>query len=140
MTRFDRAASLEEKGATMADNPITHLSWGKMEIDLGGKTYRFKDCKIWPEQAVAWDWTLTGTDHEPGIQPADIEEILAQGINVLVLSLGMELKMQVCPETEDLLKSRGIEYHKANTKKAVALFNRFFTEGRRVGGIFHSTC
>ncbi len=126
----------------MSDEPtrITHVSWGKMEVEANGKKLKFKDCKVWAGQAKEWNWSLTGTRHQPGIQPADIEEILAQGIEVLVLARGMQLALHTCPETEQLLRSRGIEYHIAETKQAVDLFNRFMSEGRKVGGIFHSTC
>ena len=119
---------------------ITHISWGNMEVTTNGQTYKFKDCKVWPGGAKEWDWNLTGTRHKPGIQPADIEEILAQGVEVMVLSRGMQLMLYTCPETEELLRSRRIPYHIEETKQAVALFNRLMEQGKRVGGIFHSTC
>ena len=46
------------------NKPITHLSWGKMQINIQDKEYEFKDCKIWPEGACKWDWNLTGTTHD----------------------------------------------------------------------------
>ena len=119
---------------------IIHISWGHMEIIINGKTQQFKDCKIWPGGAKNWDWRLTGTDHQPGIQPADIKEILDQGIEVMILSKGMELKLHTCPETEELLRAKGIEYHIEETNIAVNLFNQLVQQGKRVGGIFHSTC
>lgn len=119
---------------------ITHISWGRMAITIHGKTQRFKDCKIWPEGAKNWDWRITGTDHQPGIQPADIEEILEQDIEVMILSRGMELRLETCPETEELLQNRGIPYHIEETHKAANLFNLLVQQGKRVGGIFHSTC
>ena len=122
------------------NKPITHLSWGKMRINLQGKEYNFKDCKIWPEGASNWDWNLTGTSHETGIQPDDIKEILDHGVEVMILSRGFDLKMKVSPATEELLRSLGIEYHIHDTEKAVEVFNSLFQQGKRVGGIFHSTC
>lgn len=122
------------------NEPITHLSWGKMRINLQGKEIEFKDCKIWPEGACNWDWNLTGTSHDTGIQPDDIKDILEHGIEVMVLSRGFDLKMKVSPATEELLDSLGIEYHIHDTKKAVVLFNSLFEQGKRTGGIFHSTC
>ncbi|HYV94570.1 MAG TPA: hypothetical protein VE978_22545 [Chitinophagales bacterium] len=68
---------------------INHISRGKMEISIKGKTYHFKDCKVWPEGAEEWDWSQTGTHHQPGIQPADIAEILDQKVDVTVLSQGI---------------------------------------------------
>ncbi len=119
---------------------ITHISWGKMEVTARGKTSSFKDCKVWPDGARAWDWNETGTRHRPGIQPADIQEILDKNIEVMVLSRGMDLMLHTCPETESLLQQHQIPYHIEETKTAVALFNQLTKEGKQVGGIFHSTC
>jgi len=119
---------------------ITHISWGHMEVTTNGQTLRFKDCKVWPGGAKEWDWSLTGAHHQPGIQPADIEEILGHGVEVMVLSRGMQLMLHTCPETEQMLRSRGIEYHLEETNQAVELFNRLTHQGKKVGGIFHSTC
>ena len=71
----------------MTDNKtlITHVSWGQMEVASNGRVYRFKDCKVWPGGAKAWDWNITGARHQPGTQPADIEEILDQGVDVMIL-------------------------------------------------------
>lgn len=119
---------------------ITTIEWGYMEVSVNSQTLQFKDCKVWPGGAKEWNWRLTGTRHRPGIQPADIEEILAQGIEVMVLSRGMELRLGVCPETEQLLQERGIPYNFLETNQAVQLFNEQMERGKKVGGIFHSTC
>jgi hypothetical protein len=47
--------------------------------------------------------------------------------------------LQTCPETLELLKSRGIKVHVAETNKAAELYNRL-AESEAVGGLFHSTC
>ena len=122
------------------NKPIAHLSWGKLQINLQGKEYNFKDCKIWPEGASNWDWNITGTSHDTGVQPEDIKDILDQGIEVMVLSRGFDLKMKVSSATEALLQSLNIEYHIHDTEKAVERFNNLFQQGKRVGGIFHTTC
>jgi hypothetical protein len=128
----------------MMGNPnstlITRLSWGHMEVSVNGHTYRFKDCKVWPGGANEWDWNHTGTRHRPGIQPADIEEILAHDVEVMILSRGMERMLQTCPATEHLLQMQGLAYHIAETQRAVDLFNTLMQQGKKVGGIFHSTC
>jgi hypothetical protein len=111
-----------------------------MEVTINGRTQTFKDCKVWPGGAKEWDWRETGTRHQPGTQPADIAEILEQGIEVMILSRGMELVLQTHPDTEKLLRERGIEYHIEETNAAVALLNQLSQQGKRVGGIFHSTC
>ena len=75
----------------------------------------------------------------PGIQPADVEELLDHGSEVVILTRGMELALQTCPETLQMLRDRGITYYVEETKAAVELYNRLaLTES--VGGLFHSTC
>ena len=115
---------------------ITHLSWGRIEVE-GQRS--FKDAKLFPGGAREWDWTETGTDHAPGIQPADVEELLEHGAMVVVLSKGIHERLLVRPETLQLLKDRGIPVHVLQTEEAVRLCNSL-CEKEPVGGLFHSTC
>ena len=124
----------------MAETLITDLSWGSMEVSIAGEEYHFKDCKIWPGGAREWRWGETGTHHSPGIQMADVEEILAHGADVLVLTSGQLGRLGISTETEEELRKQGVSYHIENTKKAVQLFNELSKQGKRVGGVFHSTC
>jgi hypothetical protein len=115
---------------------ITHLSWGRIEVE-SGRT--FKDAKLWPGGVREWDWNETGTRHRPGIQPADVEELLEHGAEVVVLSKGILQALQVCPETLELLQNKGIPVHVLQTEGAVRLYNEL-AEKQRVAGLFHSTC
>jgi hypothetical protein len=124
----------------MADQPrsprISHLSWGRLEVEGHGA---FKDAKLYPGGAREWDWRETGTRHDPGIQPADVEELLDHGAELVVLSQGVLEALQVCPETLALLERKGIPAHVLQTERAVRLYNQL-TERRRVGALVHSTC
>lgn len=124
----------------MTETLITDLSWGNMEVSIAGEKQNFKDCKVWPGGAREWRWSETGTHHSPGIQPSDIKEILEQGLEEIVLGRGQLGRLEVSPETEATLRESGVSYHIEKTKKAVALFNDLVREGKRVGGVFHSTC
>ena len=115
---------------------IAHVSWGRMEVDGIGPG---KDFKLYPGGGRPWDWNETGTRHVPGIQPSDVAELLERESTVIVLSRGMYLVLQTCPETLDLLRARGIAVHVEETRAAVALYNRL-AESQNVGGLFHSTC
>ena len=99
-----------------------------------------KDFKLYPGGGRAWDWTETNTHHVPGIQPADVEELLAHGSEIVVLSRGMELALHTAPETIALLKQRHVPYHLEETNAAVALYNQLAAARKHVGGLFHSTC
>jgi len=115
---------------------ITNLSWGNIEVE-GGKS--FKDAKLYPGGASEWNWNETGTSHEPGIRPADVRELLDHGSRVVVLSKGMEEKLQITPEAVQMLEDEGVEFHFLRTDDAVRLYNEL-RKRRPVGGLFHSTC
>jgi hypothetical protein len=116
---------------------ILALSWGKMEIEGVGHG---RDFKLWPGGGREWDWRETNTHHVPGIQVADVEELLEHGATAVVLTRGMLRVLQTCPETLDYLRQRGVTTHVEATKAAAELYNRLAEEGQAVGGLFHSTC
>ena len=116
---------------------IIELSWGMMTVEgiVPGK-----DFKLWPGGGRPWDWNETNTHHFPGIQPADVEELLEHGAEEVVLSRGMLLALHTCPATTELLQTENITTHIAETRKAAAIYNRLIDEGKLIGGLFHSTC
>jgi hypothetical protein len=115
---------------------ITHVSWGRMDIEGLGTG---KDFKLYPGGGRAWDWGEHGTQHDPGIQPDDVRELLDHGCTVVVLSQGMERRLKTMPTTLKLLEDAGVAIHIHETTAAVALFNQL-SETEPVGGLFHSTC
>jgi hypothetical protein len=116
---------------------INELSWGRMAIDGVGSG---KDFKLWPGGGREWDWMETGTHHVPGIQPADVEELLAHGSQTIVLTRGMMLRLKTCSHTMSFLDAKGIAVHVAETIKAAQIYNDLVSQGEAVGGLFHSTC
>ena len=116
---------------------ILSLVWGEIEVEeSAGKV---KDVKLWPGGCRSWDWGETGTRHSPGIQVADVEELIEHGATTIVLSKGMVEKLGVPQSTLDALKGRGIEVHVAETRAAMKIYNDL-VEKVPVGGLFHSTC
>jgi hypothetical protein len=116
---------------------ITHLSWGRLEVE--GQDGPFKDAKLFPGGAREWDWKETGTDHRPGIQPADVEELLERGATAVVLGKGFYERLQVRRETLQKLEERNVTAHVEQTEEAVRLYNEL-SESERVGALIHSTC
>jgi len=104
---------------------ITHLSWGRLEVE---DSRRFKDAKLFPGGAREWNWSETGTAHVPGIQSADVEELLEHGAKVVVLSQGFYKRLQICSETLEMLKQRGIDFHMLQTEQAVRLYNKLIEQ------------
>jgi hypothetical protein len=115
---------------------ITKLDWGRVEVEGFGE---FKDVKLYPGGARSWNWTETGTEHSPGVQFADVEELLEHGAEVVVLSLGTLGRLKVQDETLTKLAEKGITTHVLKTKEAEKLFNQL-CEDKAVGGLFHTTC
>jgi hypothetical protein len=115
---------------------ISHLSWGRIVVEGHPP---FKDAKVFPGGARAWDWDETGTRHTPGIQPLDVQELIEHGATAVVLSKGIWERLQVCPETLEVLANNGIEVEVLQTEDAVERFNKL-SERVAVGGLFHSTC
>jgi hypothetical protein len=116
---------------------IKDVSWGRLEVE--GRAEPYKDAKLFPGGSREWNWRETGTEHSPGIQPADVQELLDRGATVVVLSRGMKKCLEVPRETLEFLKQKQIEAHVLPTAEAVQLYNQL-VEKEPVGGLFHTTC
>ena len=116
---------------------ITDVSWGRLEVE--GEAEPYKDAKLFPGGSREWNWRETQTSHRPGIQIADVQELLDHGANVVVLSRGMAECLHVTRETLAFLKERQITVHVLPTKEAAALYNKL-AETEPVAGLFHTTC
>ncbi len=122
----------------MATSPlILGIGWGDIEVEGLGHG---RDMKLWPGGGREWNWRETDTHHVPGIQISDVQELLDHGSKVVVLTQGIQLRLQTRNETLDFLKEQEVTWHIAETKKAVRIYNDLSARGERVGGLFHSTC
>jgi hypothetical protein len=121
---------------TATSPKITSDSWGHLEVEgLGG----LKDAKLWPGGGREWNWKETGTDHRPGIQPDDAEELLEHGAEVVILSQGRVGALGVKRETIEWLERQGVEVKVLGTNEAIAEYNRL-ADTRKVAALIHSTC
>jgi hypothetical protein len=116
---------------------VSRIAWGQMDIEGLGSG---KDWKLWPGGGRPWDWNETGTRHDPGIQPADVQELLEHGSETVILSRGQELQLQTTTAALDLLRDRGVTVHVEETNAAVKRYNDLAELVVAVGGLFHSTC
>ncbi len=115
---------------------ISRLAWGRVEVEGSGA---FKDVKLYPGGCRGWDWKETGTQHAPGIQVADVQELLQHGAQVLVLSRGVRGRLGAAPETLEHLKKQGIAVHHHRTEEAVRVYNDLRAT-EPAGALIHSTC
>lgn len=116
---------------------VTRIKWG--EVTVEGERVRFKDVKLYPGGAREWDWNKTGTKHSPGIQPADVIDLIENGARIVVLSKGQEGILRVMPETITYLEERDVLVYILKTLEAVDLYNSL-TDKEPVGALIHSTC
>jgi hypothetical protein len=116
---------------------ISFFEWGVLRIE--GYEEAFRDAKLYPGGAQEWDWSITNMHHQPGIQPIDVEDMLKKGIDVIILSKGVDEKLYTMPETLLYLEEQGIETHVLQTEAAIEKYNEL-SETRRVAALFHSTC
>jgi hypothetical protein len=116
---------------------IQKVEWGLIVVSGLG---RFRDVKLYPGGGCEWDWSKTNTHHDPGIQVADVEELLSSGAGYVVLSRGMLGKLKTEESTIEYLKSKGINIYINKTNEAVTIYNKLVQEGKTVGGLFHTTC
>lgn len=116
---------------------IVQIAWGYMLIEGVGAG---QDFKLWPGGGRTWDWRETGTHHQPGIQPADVNELVYHGATTIVLSRGMWPALQIRDDTAIHLERRGVTVRRAETYDAVRIYNELAERGIPVGGLFHSTC
>ncbi len=123
-------------GAVSVPPAITDDGWGRVVVE--GRT--FKDAKLWPGGARAWDWTETGTSHDTGVRSGDVSELLAHGVTHVVLSSGRQRRLAIHSETTALLDSRGVTYEVLPTAKAIARYEQLRAAGVAVGALLHTTC
>jgi len=122
---------------------ILSLEWGEMSVGFKDEVMTFKDCVLTPQRAENWDWRADDTHHRPGISAKAVLGVLDE-CDVLILSRGMHLKLQIAPETNRLLKANAhrVKAHVLQTADAVRKYQELLEQddGRRVAGLFHSTC
>ena len=115
---------------------IANHGWGRITVD--GRT--FKDARLWPGGAGAWDWNETGTGHTAGVQPADVEGLIGHGATHVVLSRGRQGRLGVHADTRALLDDRHVPYDVLLTDDAIARYEQLRADGVAVGALIHTTC
>ena len=111
---------------------IDSYSFGRIVID--GKEYT-KDVIIFPDKVKANWWRKEG--HE--LNPEDLEDVINENPELLIVGTGASGLMKVKPETEELLKRKGIKLIALPTEQACKLFNEK-SKTMKVVAALHLTC
>ncbi len=124
-------------GSSLDASPkITGLLWGEIATEAG----IFRDAKLWPGGGRDWNWNETETDHTPGVQPADVQELLDNGAHHIVIGNGQQEHLEVTEETINTVSAHGVELEILPTQKAVDRYNELAETGDPVGALIHTTC
>ena len=111
---------------------IDSYSFGSLVVD--GKMYT-SDVIIYPSRVDPSWWRKEG--HR--LQIADLAEVLNAKPQILIVGTGYSGMMVVSKETENCIRSQGIDIHVATTGRAVELFNTM--QGKKtVIAALHLTC
>jgi len=111
---------------------VDNYSFGNITID--GKTYT-SDVVIFPDHVNSSWWRKEG--HL--LQIADLKDILALRLPILVIGTGYYGVMKVPRETLDYLKANKIEVYVEDTQKAVKLYNDISSQKPTIAAL-HLTC
>jgi hypothetical protein len=122
--------------AASANRAISSFRWGQI-VDSTGRA--FKDARLFPGGVEEWDWRKTGTRHDPGIQIADLEDLFATKADVVILSRGVDLVLQVPTTTIDFARKYAANVLVLQSEQAIAEYNRLIAS-ERVIALVHSTC
>ncbi len=112
---------------------IDSYHFGRIVVE--GQPYS-ADLILLPERVEANWWRRSG--HE--LHPDDLTTVLEARPKTLVVGTGMWGRMRILPETEHLLREKGIHLIALETGKAVETYNRLRQEDLAVAGAFHLTC
>lgn len=133
------SAEAQSRVAVSQSPKIVSHSWGRLVVEGEGGQVEYKDAKLFPGGSRRWDWRETGTEHSPGVQVADAQELLEHGARVIVLSQGVLGRLQVPRQTVAALEARGVRVFVLRTAEAVELYNRL-RQTEAVGALIHTTC
>jgi hypothetical protein len=111
---------------------IDSYDFGHIVID--GKTYT-SDVIIYPNKVNDSWWRKEG--HELCVD--DLEDVLDKKPDVIVVGTGNPGLMKVLPETEKLIKSKGIKLIVQPTKEACQTYNQL-SSSQKVIALLHLTC
>ncbi len=123
--------------------PIEHFSWGKFIIcgvehasTEAGQSGVGKDIRLIGRDVTEWAERKGHT-----LTKAMITGVYEQGIEILIIGIGVNGALECPLEVEEKILSRGIKKVKLErTPQACALYNQLFHQGKKVALLAHGTC
>ena len=101
-------------------------SEGRIQVSFLGEKSIYADAIIWPIGHKNWDWNLSDTHHDPGIQLSNVQELVIDyECNFVILSKGFDNILQTSNEAINWLETNKINYAILNSLDAIELYNDF---------------
>jgi hypothetical protein len=137
---------------------VVRLKWGEIQVrNRKGDIKVFKDVLLFPSAdnntgVMNWDWSKSGTRHQPGVAMADLLTVMGQGqamdVNwkpFVIISNGLEKALDITPQSMTLLqqlkdKNAITDYQIMPTNMAVKKYDEMWRNDRSVVALLHSTC
>lgn len=111
---------------------IESYDFGRIVID--GREFG-RDVVIYPERIDGNWWRKEG--HTLSVD--DVREMVEAKPEILIVGTGYSGLMKIHPQTEQYLRSSGVELIAAKTEKACKTYNDL-SKSRKVVAAFHLTC
>ena len=110
-------------------------------ITISGRIYPY-DVYILPsgviEKRNKKDSPRIGGHRSLGVH--EIQYLLSHSPEILFIGIGQTGVLPIQPQGEKLLKNTSIPIFIDNTPALILKFNMMFSQGKKVGAIFHTTC
>jgi hypothetical protein len=125
------------------NGPIEHFEWGRYIISgkkhAAGKSKQVgagKDIRLIGEEVTEWQERKGHL-----LTPEMVTGVYQQGIQVLVIGIGVDGALQCPEEVKRSILNHGIgEVITALTPEACRLYNMLYHQGRHVALLAHGTC
>ena len=98
----------------------------------GGKVYR-TTCLVTRESVDGKWWRRDGS----AFSPEDFEDVVAKGLDTIVLGTGFMNRVRVPDETLEFFRSAGVSCEVMDSTEAMDRFNALLSSGGSVAGAFH---
>lgn len=126
---------------------ITSMRWGEIKVNYKNKEYKFKDCILTPNSVKNWNWKLDKTNHDDGIKVQGIKKsgLINKNIDYILLTNGCLEAIKKNNQTKHFLNKAKTDkkiknFRYMETRKGVKYYNKAVNDGKKIAGLFHSTC
>ncbi len=124
-------------------NEVLYTNAHGLTIKQAVSSSKNDDIVVYPTGSKVWNWHshIPHTSHRPGTLPIDVKELVEDHhVDIVILSKGVEEVLQIDPSTINYLNNHKKQFYVLETRKAIVKYNELVDQGKKVCGLFHTTC